>query len=126
MILLLSTCTRQTSIYFILLVNDKAGFRVMDKNDIIDRIGYFRSKAKLSQKALSIDIDMNIGYINRMESRRDFLPSLEVLLKIIQACGITEEEFFYGDLEHYRSDKQLLEKLKGLSNEKREALLKLL
>ena len=126
MILLLSTCTRQTSIYFILLVNDKAGFRVMDKNDIIDRIGYFRSKAKLSQKALSIDIDMNIGYINRMESRRDFLPSLEVLLKIIQACGITEEEFFYGDLEHYRSDKQLLEKLKDLSNEKREALLKLL
>lgn len=98
----------------------------MDKNDIIDRIGYFRSKAKLSQKALSMDIDMNIGYINRMESRRDFLPSLEVLLKIIQACGITEEEFFYSDLEHYQSDKQLLERLKGLSNEKREALLKLL
>lgn len=111
---------------FYTFVKDEVGFVVMDKNDIIDRIGYFRSKAKLSQKALSIDIDMNIGYINRMESRRDFLPSLEVLLKIIKACGITEEEFFYSDIEHYRSDKLLLEKLKDLSNEKREALLKLI
>ena len=54
----------------------------MDKNEIISRIGYFRSKAKLSQKALSIEIDMNIGYINRLESKKDFSPSLDVLLKI--------------------------------------------
>ena len=98
----------------------------MDKNSIIDRIGYFRTRAKLSQKALSIDIDMNIGYINRLECKRDFLPSMEVLLKIIQVCGITEEEFFYEDFEHYQTDKQLLAKLKSLANEKREALLKLL
>ncbi len=38
----------------------------MDKLEIIERIGYFRTKAKLSQKALSIDIDMNVGYINRL------------------------------------------------------------
>ena len=66
----------------------------MDRLDIINRIGYFRTKAKLSQKSLSMDIDMNIGYINRLECKKDFLPSLEVLLKIIEVCGVTVEEFF--------------------------------
>ena len=98
----------------------------MEKNEIIERIGYFRNKAKLSQKALSIDIDMNIGYINRLECKQDFLPSVEVLLNIIKACGITEEEFFYHDIENYAEDKQILEKLKSLPADKREALLKLL
>lgn len=98
----------------------------MNGKEIIDRIGYFRTKAKLSQKALSSDIDMNIGYINRLESKKDFLPSLDVLLKIIDACGITVEEFFYSDIQNYEEDKQILCKLKELPLDKREALLKLL
>ncbi len=98
----------------------------MDGKEIIERIGYFRTKAKLSQKALSIDIDMNIGYINRLESKKDFLPSLDVLLKIINACGITVEEFFYSDVNKYDEDKLILAKLKELPYEKRDALLKLL
>ena len=98
----------------------------MDKKKIISRIGYFRNKAKLSQKALSMEIDMNIGYINRLESKQDFLPSLDVLLKIIKACGITVEEFFYEDIYNYREDKYILNKLKELPCEKREALLELL
>ncbi len=98
----------------------------MNGKEIIERIGYFRTKAKLSQKALSSDIDMNIGYINRLESKKDFLPSLDVLLKIIDACGITVEEFFYSDIKNYEEDKQILCKLKELPLDKREALLKLL
>ena len=98
----------------------------MDGKEIIERIGYFRTKAKLSQKALSIEIDMNIGYINRLESKKDFLPSLDVLLKIINACGITVEEFFYSDVNKYDEDKLILAKLKELPYEKRDALLKLL
>lgn len=98
----------------------------MDKLEIIERIGYFRNKAKLSQKALSIDIDMNVGYINRLECKKDFLPSVEVLLKIIEVCGITVEEFFYADIENYEQDKEILEKLKSLPRDKREALLNLL
>lgn len=98
----------------------------MDKLKIIERVGYFRTKAKLSQKALSIDIGMNIGYINRLECKKDFLPSVEVLLKIIEVCGVTVEEFFYEDYENYEQDKQILHKLKDLSRDKREALLNLL
>ncbi len=98
----------------------------MDKIEIIARIGYFRTKAKLSQKALSSDIDMNISYINRLESKKDFLPSVEVLLRIIEACHISEEEFFYSDIQNYEEDKEILNKIKDLPPEKRQALLKLL
>ncbi len=98
----------------------------MDGQEIIARIGYFRTKAKLSQKALSMDIDMNISYINRLESKKDFLPSVEVLLRIIDACGISVEEFFYSDIPNYEEDKRILSKLKELPCDKREALLKLL
>lgn len=98
----------------------------MDKNELIDRIGYFRSRAKLSQKALSIEIDMNVGYINRLECKRDFLPSVEVLLKIINACGCTEEEFFCSDYRNYAEYSQYIDKLHNLSKEKRDALFMLL
>lgn len=98
----------------------------MDRQEIIARIGYFRTKAKLSQKKLSMDIDMNISYINRLESKKDFLPSLEVRMRIIEACGTTVEEFFYSDIVNYEEDKHILCKLKELPADKREALLKLL
>lgn len=57
---------------------------------------------------------------------KDFLPSLEVLLKIIEACNITVEEFFYQDVSNYKEDKVILNKIKELPSDKREALLKLL
>lgn len=96
----------------------------MDKIEIIQRIGIIRVRAKLTQKALSATINMNQSYINRLESKKDFLPSLEVLLKIIEACGSTPEEFFYRDIPSYESDKQLLEKLKNLSVKQIDTLLK--
>lgn len=98
----------------------------MSGKEIIERIGYFRTRAGLTQRALSIDIDMNVGYINRLECKKDFLPSAETLMKIIEACGITAEEFFYEDYEHYEEDKYIFTKIKQLPPEKREALLKFL
>ncbi|MFI3166836.1 MAG: helix-turn-helix transcriptional regulator [Bacillota bacterium] len=98
----------------------------MSKTDIIERISFFRTRAKLSQKALSIAIDMNIGYINRLESKKDFLPSLESLLKIIAVCSCTEEEFFYRDISKYPNDKIIIDKIQTLPQDKRDAILKLI
>ncbi len=97
----------------------------MEREEIVERIGYFRTKAGKSQKALSIDIDMNIGYINRLESKKDFLPSMETLIRIINACGITMEEFFYCDYMNYGVDKRLLKGIKNLPKEKKNLLMQL-
>lgn len=98
----------------------------MDKNEIINRINIIRNKANLSARALSQKIELNDGYINRLESKKDFLPSVEVLLQIINTCGISCEQFFYENFFDYENDKQLLNLFKTLSNEKKEYLIKFL
>lgn len=95
----------------------------MDRIEIINRIGYIRVRAKLTQKALSKAIFMNPSYINRLESKKDFIPSLDVLLKIIEACGSTPEEFFYHDIAAYEQDRQLAEKIKLLPADIKEFIL---
>ena len=95
----------------------------MNKADIINRIGYIRVRAKLTQKALSCAVEMNPNYINRLESKKDFLPSLEVLLKIIEVCGSTPEEFFYHDIATYEPDKQLSDKINSMPQDVRDFVL---
>ena len=78
----------------------------MEKYEIIERIGYIRVRAKLTQKSLSLGIGM--------KSKKDFLPSLEVLLKIIEVCRSTPEEFFYHDIAQYEKDRELAAKIDNL------------
>lgn len=98
----------------------------MNNLDIINRIGIARNKANLSARALSQKIEMNDGYINRLESKKDFLPSMEVMLKIIEACGMTEEEFFYHNINEFKQDMKLIEEFRDIGQDKKEAILKLL
>ena len=44
----------------------------MNKDNIIFKIGTIRRDANLSARALSTRIDLNEGYINRLESKKDF------------------------------------------------------
>lgn len=98
----------------------------MRKEDIINRISIARTRANLSARALSNKIEMNDGYINRLEAKRDFLPSAEVLLRIIAECGLTEEQFFYYDIDEYEQDKEIINLLKNVSKDKKDAIITLL
>jgi len=98
----------------------------MNRDDIINKISLARSNAKLSARALSQIIDMNENYINRLENKRDFLPSLEVFLKIIEACNLTPDQFFYYDMKAYNKDIEIIKLLKNTSEEKKNAIISLL
>ena len=97
----------------------------MNIKDIIARIGYFRNRANLSAKALSLLIDKNPAYINKME-RGEYEPSMRVILEIIEACGTTPEEFFYEDINSYKIDKQTLVLFKKADENKKLAIQELL
>ena len=71
-------------------------------------------------------IDMNENYINRLENKRDFLPSLEVFLKIIEACNLTPDQFFYYDMKAYSKDIDIIKLLKNTSEDKKNAVIALL
>ena len=96
---------------------------MMDKLEIINRISQLRVRANLSARALSQRIGLNDGYISRLESKKDFLPSMEVLLSIIEVCNSSVEEFFYRDLFAYNSDTEILNLLEQASQEKKDAII---
>lgn len=98
----------------------------MDKSEIISRISLLRTRANLSARALSIKIGMNEGYINRLESAKDFVPKIDALLAIIEACGSSTEEFFYYDITQYAKDKELLTLLSITPENKKNAIIELL
>ena len=97
----------------------------MDIKDVMVRIGYFRNRANLSAKALSLSIDKNPAYITKME-HGEYEPSMRVVLDIIEACGTTPEEFFSEDINSYKVDKETLTMIKKLSESKKMALKELL
>lgn len=98
----------------------------MDNKEIINRISKARTKANLSARALSINAGLNYGYINRLESKKDFLPSLEAFLSILDACDISLEEFFYYDMDAYEQDKEIINLLKNADVEKKNIILSIL
>ncbi len=97
----------------------------MDINEIIDRIGIIRTRAHLSARALSLAIGKNAGYINLLESKRNFEPSLSTLLDILQVCNCTPEEFFYEDINRYQTDAKALNFFKTLSESQKQAIMNL-
>jgi len=98
----------------------------MEKKEIIERISKLRTRANLSARALSLNIGMNKSYINRMETKQDFLPSMDAFLDIIESCGSTPAEFFYYDINQYAKDKEIIELLSKASDEKKTAIISLL
>lgn len=99
----------------------------MDSKEVISRIGCARHNAKLSARQLSEEVGMNSAYISRLESDKSFEPSVSVLLKIISACGMTEEEFFYHDMINYKTDKKIFDLLAKCKNEEiKKAVIKIL
>lgn len=97
----------------------------MDTCEIINRIGYIRTRAKLSARALSIAIGKNPSYIHLLENKRNFEPSLSTLLEIIEVCGSTPEEFFYSDINQYSIDIKSLNFFKTLSQNQKDAIMNL-
>jgi transcriptional regulator with XRE-family HTH domain len=97
----------------------------LDVNEIINRIGFIRTRVNLSARALSLTIGKNASYINLLETKRNFEPSLTTLLDIIEVCGSTPEEFFYADIAQYAIDTNALHFLKSLSPTQKAAIMNL-
>ena len=98
----------------------------MEKKEIIERISELRTKAHLSARMLSIKIGKNEGYINRMESKKDFLPTIESLSDILEVCNSSFEEFFYYDLLEFSKDKYIIDLLKNCNDKKKNIVLEIL
>ncbi|MCM1546079.1 MAG: helix-turn-helix domain-containing protein [Clostridiales bacterium] len=99
----------------------------MELNTLIERISYLRIRANLSARKLSLMIGKNAGYIHMLEQNKNFAPTFETLSAILDACNSSTEEFFYYDIEEYKKDSQIIERLKKIKDdEKKTAIITLL
>lgn len=77
-----------------------------DRKFLIDRLGYFRNKERLSARELSQRLGFSIAYIAKFENG-DFNMPTEVLLKAIEICKTTPEEFFSENINEYKELKEI-------------------
>ena len=98
----------------------------MELIEIIERISKLRTKAGLSARELSLRIGKNEAYINRLEYRKNFEPSVTVISEIADVCGSSLEEFFYYDINQYKIDKQIIDLLKNVPESKKKAFIEIL
>ena len=61
---------------------------------LIERLSAMRVKNNFSQRELSLRIGKESSYINRMEQSK-FIPSVDTLYAIVEACNASMEELFY-------------------------------
>jgi len=98
----------------------------MELNEIINRISQLRTREGLSARELSLRIGKNEAYINRLEYRKNFEPSISVINDIVEACNSSLEEFFYYDMNQYNKDKEIIDLLKNASPITKESIINLL
>lgn len=95
----------------------------MELNNLIERIAYIRTRANLSARKLSLLIGKNEGYCHRLEISKQFAPSFDTLMAILEACNTSTEEFFYYNIPAYKQDKQIIELLKTCKDEEKKAAI---
>ena len=98
----------------------------MELKELIEKISYIRVRANLSARKLSILIGKNPGYVHMLETHKNFAPTFETLLDILEVCQSSIEEFFYYSIPAYRQDLQIIELLKGVGPDKKAAVIALL
>lgn len=99
----------------------------MELSTLIERIAYIRTRANLSARKLSLLIGKNAGYIHMLEQNKNFAPTFDTLMAILETCNTTVEEFFYYDIKAYKQDYLIIELLKKVKEEdKKNAIITLL
>lgn len=95
----------------------------MELNTLIERISYIRVRANLSARKLSLMIGKNAGYIHMLEQNKNFAPTFDTLMAILEACNTTTEEFFYYDIHSYKQDSKIIELLKTNKDDKKKSAI---
>ncbi|MGT2925710.1 helix-turn-helix transcriptional regulator [Streptococcus cuniculipharyngis] len=97
---------------------------------VANRIKQLRKKKGLTQEQLSLESDLDIKYINKLENYR-FSPKIDTLEKIMDTLNISYSDFFeFEKLTDFPLVDELLNSLSDLSQDERQqkvlAILQLL
>ena len=95
----------------------------LSKQEIIERIGYFRNKRNISAYKLGIELGHSKTYFYRIESGEIQL-TVDMLLEILDILQVTTTEFFSPIIKE--EDKLLLDMINSLSSENKQTIIDLI
>lgn len=96
----------------------------MEKEDFIERLVKLRMNKGVSARDMSLSLGLSQSYINNIECGKN-LPSMTVFFYICEYLEITPLEFFDTESKNPTKAQELLDIVKGLSNEKIDNLIAL-
>ena len=94
-------------------------------DDVINRIGFFRNKANLSERETSLRLGYSEQFVKRIENKSVELK-VSTLLDFLDIVGITPQDFFYLGTNYNKDDKELLEAFGALSDKNKETIMTLI
>ena len=96
----------------------------MDKKAFSLRLSKLRINKGVSARDMSLSIGQSPSYINNIETGLSY-PSMTVFFYICNYLDITPAEFFDIKSENPTKEKDLLNAIKGLSNEQLDSIITL-
>ena len=100
----------------------------MDKityEEVIKRIGYFRTKANLSMREASLQLGYNPQFMSTIENKTIELK-VKTLLDFCNILDITPQDFFYLGDHYNKEDKNVLDLYNNLSDDSKQTILDLM
>lgn len=97
----------------------------MNKQDFIKRLVTLRMNKGVSARDMSISLGQNPGYINNIESGKNY-PTMQGFFSICEYFNITPQEFFNRTITDPPKLKELFEAAKDLTFEQTDILIKLI
>ena len=94
-------------------------------DDIINRIGYFRTKQNLSLRETSTRLGYNPQFMKTIENKSVELK-VRTLLEFFDIVDITAHDFFYLGEDYNKEDKFVLEMFNSLSQENKQTIIDLM
>lgn len=94
-------------------------------DDVIKRIGFFRTKANLSLRELSGRLGYNPQFMKTIENKSIELK-VKTLLDFCDVVDISIQDFFYLGENYNKEDKNVLELYNNLSADSKATILDLM
>ncbi len=94
-------------------------------DEVINRIGYFRTKANLSLRETSARLGYNQQFMKTIENKSIELK-VKTLLDFCDIVDITPQDFFYLGEHYNKEDKNVLELFNALSADNKQTIIELM
>ncbi|MDY4593296.1 MAG: helix-turn-helix transcriptional regulator [Eubacteriales bacterium] len=94
-------------------------------DEVINRIGYFRTKANLSLRETSARLGYNPQFMKTIENKSIELK-VKTLLDFCDIVDITPQDFFYLGEHYNKEDKNVLELFNALSADNKQTIIELM